>query len=246
MLSGILSTVCTLIFCTVYSCTAELFCYTAQRSSVIVVRPACLGGRGYASTPPAPCQRHLQHTTSFPPPTQRNLAHTFTTTSTAQPNPHQTPPTSNHAPPAPQALRLVRRFRGHTDRISDLQLSADCRWLLSASLDNTVRVWDVPGGCLGGGGGLGLALWHALLNSAIWLHSLVWVVHALHMHMHKRCLFSHLRWHSHSLVDVTRRKSTAGHLPLAPRPAACAAGGYTRWPHAPQTFAASFILHPNQ
>ncbi len=48
-----------------------------------------------------------------------------------------------------EARRLVRRFRGHTDRISDLQLSADCRWLLSASLDNTVRVWDVPGMALG-------------------------------------------------------------------------------------------------
>lgn len=46
---------------------------------------------------------------------------------------------------AVQALRLVRRFKGHTDRISDLQLSSDCRWLLSASMDNTVRVWDVPG-----------------------------------------------------------------------------------------------------
>jgi hypothetical protein len=44
-----------------------------------------------------------------------------------------------------EARRLVRRFRGHADRISDLQLSSDCRWLLSASLDNTVRVWDVPG-----------------------------------------------------------------------------------------------------
>jgi hypothetical protein len=38
----------------------------------------------------------------------------------------------------------VRQFRGHTDRITDLHMSADARWLLSASLDGTVRAWDVP------------------------------------------------------------------------------------------------------
>lgn len=47
-----------------------------------------------------------------------------------------------------EALRLVRRFKGHSDRITDIQLSEDCRWLLSSSMDNTVRVWDVPGECL--------------------------------------------------------------------------------------------------
>eukprot|EP00983_Pelagomonas_calceolata_P121690 1160824-Pelagomonas_calceolata.AAC.6 len=30
------------------------------------------------------------------------------------------------------------------DRVTSLQLSADCRWLLSASMDGTLRVWDVP------------------------------------------------------------------------------------------------------
>ncbi len=43
-----------------------------------------------------------------------------------------------------EAARLVRRFRGHTDRITDLALAADARWLLSASLDGSLRVWDVP------------------------------------------------------------------------------------------------------
>ena len=38
----------------------------------------------------------------------------------------------------------MRQFRGHTDRITDLHMSADARWLLSASLDGTVRAWDVP------------------------------------------------------------------------------------------------------
>ena len=38
----------------------------------------------------------------------------------------------------------MRQFRGHTDRITDLRMSADARWLLSSSLDGTLRVWDVP------------------------------------------------------------------------------------------------------
>ena len=29
--------------------------------------------------------------------------------------------------------------------MSDMQISADCRWLLSSSLDGTVRCWDIPG-----------------------------------------------------------------------------------------------------
>ena len=43
-----------------------------------------------------------------------------------------------------EAVRSVRRFRGHKDRITDLAIAQDARWLLSASLDGTVRVWDVP------------------------------------------------------------------------------------------------------
>lgn len=38
-----------------------------------------------------------------------------------------------------------------------MQISADCRWLLTASLDGTVRCWDIPGE-------LGL-----LLNKGSWL-----------------------------------------------------------------------------
>ena len=75
--------------------------------------------------------------------------------------PHPTPPNTRHphtcsllpasAPSrSPQAARLVRQFRGHTAAVSDMQVSHDCRWLLSASLDGTVRCWDIPGG----GGGL--------------------------------------------------------------------------------------------
>ena len=43
-----------------------------------------------------------------------------------------------------EAVRSVRHFRGHRDRITDMAIAQDARWLLSASLDGTVRVWDVP------------------------------------------------------------------------------------------------------
>lgn len=41
------------------------------------------------------------------------------------------------------AERLVRKFQGHTDRITDLTFSEDGKLLLSSSMDFTVRVWDV-------------------------------------------------------------------------------------------------------
>jgi U3 small nucleolar RNA-associated protein 21 len=41
---------------------------------------------------------------------------------------------------------LVRIFNGHSNRISDMCFSADGRWLLSAAMDCTVRVWDIPQG----------------------------------------------------------------------------------------------------
>lgn len=40
---------------------------------------------------------------------------------------------------------VVRRFEGHLDRITDVQFSEDCRWVLSSSMDGTLRIWDVPG-----------------------------------------------------------------------------------------------------
>lgn len=40
----------------------------------------------------------------------------------------------------------MRQFRGHSAAVSDMRVSEDCRWLLSASLDGTVRCWDIPGG----------------------------------------------------------------------------------------------------
>ncbi|CAN1224039.1 U3 small nucleolar RNA-associated protein 21 homolog [Linum grandiflorum] len=41
------------------------------------------------------------------------------------------------------ALRIVRKFEGHTDRVTDLCFSEDGKWLLSSSMDGTLRIWDV-------------------------------------------------------------------------------------------------------
>lgn len=40
-------------------------------------------------------------------------------------------------------LRLVRKFEGHTDRVTDMCFSEDGKWLLSSSMDGSLRVWDV-------------------------------------------------------------------------------------------------------
>ncbi|XP_020572453.1 U3 small nucleolar RNA-associated protein 21 homolog [Phalaenopsis equestris] len=41
------------------------------------------------------------------------------------------------------SLLMVREFEGHTDRITDLCFSDDGKWLLSSSMDGTLRIWDV-------------------------------------------------------------------------------------------------------
>ncbi|KAA8515646.1 hypothetical protein F0562_018743 [Nyssa sinensis] len=41
------------------------------------------------------------------------------------------------------ALRMVRKFEGHTDRITDICFSEDGKWLLSSSMDGSLRIWDV-------------------------------------------------------------------------------------------------------
>ncbi|XP_062509636.1 WD repeat-containing protein 36-like [Corticium candelabrum] len=40
--------------------------------------------------------------------------------------------------------RIVRTFTGHTNRILDMAYSPDSRWLISSSMDMTVRTWDLP------------------------------------------------------------------------------------------------------
>ncbi|KAK4273647.1 hypothetical protein QN277_016997 [Acacia crassicarpa] len=40
-------------------------------------------------------------------------------------------------------IKLVRKFEGHTDRITDLSFSEDGKWLVSSSMDGSLRIWDV-------------------------------------------------------------------------------------------------------
>lgn len=40
--------------------------------------------------------------------------------------------------------RVVRRFTGHKDRVTDMVFSEDARWLITSAMDGHVRVWDVP------------------------------------------------------------------------------------------------------
>ncbi|KAG4304068.1 hypothetical protein PORY_002591 [Pneumocystis oryctolagi] len=47
-----------------------------------------------------------------------------------------------------ETTKVVRELWGHTNRITDLVFSYDGRWLISSSLDSTIRTWDLPLGCL--------------------------------------------------------------------------------------------------
>ncbi|CAI5756617.1 unnamed protein product [Candida verbasci] len=47
--------------------------------------------------------------------------------------------------------KIVRVLYGHTNRVSGLDFSPDGRWIVSVSLDSTLRTWDLPtGGCIDG------------------------------------------------------------------------------------------------
>lgn len=38
----------------------------------------------------------------------------------------------------------VRKFPGHTSIITDISWSSDARWLVSASMDGSIKTWDIP------------------------------------------------------------------------------------------------------
>lgn len=40
--------------------------------------------------------------------------------------------------------RIVRRFEGHEGRLMDACFNPDSRWLITASMDCTIRTWDIP------------------------------------------------------------------------------------------------------
>ncbi|EZA48352.1 WD repeat-containing protein 36 [Ooceraea biroi] len=40
--------------------------------------------------------------------------------------------------------RIVRHFEGHEGRVTDACFNPDSRWLITASMDCTIRTWDIP------------------------------------------------------------------------------------------------------
>ncbi|CAG8520768.1 16389_t:CDS:10 [Dentiscutata erythropus] len=44
--------------------------------------------------------------------------------------------------------KIIREFWGHKNRITDLTFSPDGRWVVTTSLDATIRTWDLPTGHL--------------------------------------------------------------------------------------------------
>lgn len=48
-----------------------------------------------------------------------------------------------------ETQRVVRELWGHLNRITSFDFSPDGRWIISSSLDSTIRTWDLPsGGCI--------------------------------------------------------------------------------------------------
>ncbi|NXV23981.1 WDR36 protein, partial [Cepphus grylle] len=47
-----------------------------------------------------------------------------------------------------ETRKIVRTFPGHHGRINDMTFSPDGRWLITSSMDCTIKTWDLPSGCL--------------------------------------------------------------------------------------------------
>ncbi|XP_036165773.1 WD repeat-containing protein 36 isoform X2 [Myotis myotis] len=47
-----------------------------------------------------------------------------------------------------ETRKTVREFSGHQGQINDMAFSPDGRWLITASMDCSIRTWDLPSGCL--------------------------------------------------------------------------------------------------
>ncbi|XP_028660660.2 WD repeat-containing protein 36 isoform X1 [Erpetoichthys calabaricus] len=47
-----------------------------------------------------------------------------------------------------ETRRIVRKYSGHSGKINDMTFSPDGRWLITSSMDCTVRTWDLPSGSL--------------------------------------------------------------------------------------------------
>jgi len=43
-----------------------------------------------------------------------------------------------------ETRKTIREFWGHESRITDISFSQDGRWVISSSLDSTIRTWDLP------------------------------------------------------------------------------------------------------
>lgn len=39
---------------------------------------------------------------------------------------------------------VIRKFAGHTGRITDATFSPDSRWLITSSMDCSIKIWDIP------------------------------------------------------------------------------------------------------
>ncbi|NWU59984.1 WDR36 protein, partial [Dromas ardeola] len=47
-----------------------------------------------------------------------------------------------------ETRKIVRTFSGHHGQINDMTFSPDGRWLITSSMDCTIKTWDLPSGCL--------------------------------------------------------------------------------------------------